>query len=120
MPYRNEWEPRGVLKRFTGHITADEILQSVVEIEADPRFDELRYVINDMLDVTGVDAHMSHADEIAAIDGAAARSNANIRVAIVATRADVLALSRRYAESDLNRYPTRIFSTMAEARAWTG
>ena len=120
MSYEIIWESGGVIKRFFGHVDDVELMQAVVETEGSPRFDELRYVINDFLEVTGVSAGTGHVDEIAAIDQAASISNRNIRIAVVATHPEILALADHYARSPMNVYPTRIFSTMAEGRAWLG
>jgi hypothetical protein len=59
-------------------------------------------------------------DEIAAIDQAAALVNPKIRVAVVATAPEIIAAASQYADSPMNIYLTRIFSTPADARAWLG
>ena len=51
MPYEILWEARGVVKRHHGFLAADELLAASREIQSDPRFDDLRYIINDFLDV---------------------------------------------------------------------
>ena len=61
-----------------------------------------------------------YVDEIAAIDWGASLSNRKIRIAMVATHPEVVALAGHYARSTMNVYPTRIFPTMAEGRAWLG
>lgn len=113
------WEaPDGVLKRYFGHVTDSEVLEGNQQVEADPRFDELRYVVNDFTDCTSLETSSPDVEAIAAIDGAAAVSNSRIRIAIVATHVDVLAVSRAYASSSRNPYDTRIFESVDEARAW--
>jgi hypothetical protein len=49
LAYAIAWEAAGVRKRFSGHVTDEEPMRSVVEVESDPRFDDLRYVVNDFL-----------------------------------------------------------------------
>lgn len=118
MPYELIWEPKGVIKRFYGNVSAGELLKAGIDTEADHRFDTYRYVINDFLDCTGIVVSPSVVDEIAAIDLAASASNARIKIAVVATAPEIIAVASQYADSDMNVYPTRIFSTLAEARAW--
>lgn len=119
MPYRIDWEPFGVVKTFFDTVTHDEIFSCLTTVEADPRFDELRFVINDFTAVGHYAAHSSEdAHEVAAIDRAASLTNPRIIIAIVATHPDMVALCEGYAQSPLNPYPTRIFDTMAAARAW--
>lgn len=118
MAFEIVWEDRGASKRFFGHVTDEELMQSVVEVEGDPRFDELRYVINDFLGVDSFAVSAANVHTISAIDGAAALTNPNIRIAIVATDAQILALAKLYAASPWNVYPTGIFPDSATARAW--
>ena len=120
MSYEIIWEPAGVIKRFFGEINGAELMQAGIDTEGSSRFDELRYVINDFLEVTAFSVGTDHVDEIAAIDQAASITNRNIRIAVVATHPEIVALADHYARSPMNVYPTRIFLTMAEGRAWLG
>ena len=118
MSYRLDWEAKGVVKHFYGLVTPADLVDSVTEIESDSRFDHLRYVINDFLDITGCSAGKPEVEEISVLDYGAAVTNSNIRIAIVATHPEVLALAKHYADSEINAYPTRIFSNREDARAW--
>lgn len=118
MGYELIWEPRGVLKRFFGQVTDSDISGSVARVNGDRRFDMLRYVINDFLDGTGHQVPLDAVEEIAAIDDAASISNPHIRVALVAATPDFIELANQYAGSTLKIYPTRIFSSLDEARIW--
>lgn len=118
MGYELIWEPRGVLKRFFGQVTDSDISGSVARIHGDRRFDTLRYVINDYLDGTGHRIPLNAVEEIAAIDDAAAISNPHIRVALVAATPEFVELATQYAGATMKIYPTRIFSSLDEARIW--
>ncbi|HEX8986882.1 MAG TPA: hypothetical protein VF816_02895 [Rhodocyclaceae bacterium] len=119
MPFEVHWEPpRGAYKKFTGHLDDEQLVRSVTALHGDPRFDDLRYVINDFLEVLSYSITDDTIMYIAALDGAAARSNPGIRVALVISEAHEKALAARYAASPLNGYPTRIFNDVQEARAW--
>lgn len=118
MPYKIIWEAQGVIKHFSGQVDSEELLRAGTDTEADPRFDNYRYVINDFLECTGFSIASPVVDEIAAIDWAASRANSRIRIAVVATAPEIIEVTRQYAASPLNVYTTRIFPTMAEARAW--
>lgn len=96
------------------------MLQSVIDTESDPRFDDLRFVINDFLDVQNISISSDDVEYISAVDRAAAVTNSNIRIAVVANRPEIIALADQYANSPMNAYPTRVFATLAEARAWLG
>ncbi|MBI5785336.1 MAG: hypothetical protein HZA64_07770 [Rhodocyclales bacterium] len=120
MTYEVAWEGRGAVKRFFGHVTEDDMLQSVLETESDRRFDDLRYVINDFTDITGSSVTLPTIEDIAIADIGASHSNPSIRIAVVTTDPDIEALVNHYANSPLNAYETRIFSSMEAARVWLG
>lgn len=118
MSYEVHWESQGAIKRFWGVVSSADMLRSVVETEADARFDTLRFVINDFREVTQITFDSHDVGDIAAIDLGASRTNPAIKIAVVATRADVIELAEQYANSALNVYPTQIFATLDEARTW--
>jgi hypothetical protein len=117
MAFVIHWEQHGVYRKYHDHVGGDELLASIQRIEADGRFDQIRYVINDFLGVAGHDVSAEKLRLIAAIDKAAALSNPNIRVAIVAASGPILALAQRYTAA-VPPYPTEIFPSLAAARAW--
>ncbi|HEX8964570.1 MAG TPA: hypothetical protein VF801_16340 [Rhodocyclaceae bacterium] len=118
MAYEVTWETSGAYKKFAGHVSDEELRRSVSRIHGDRRFDDLRYVINDFLAVESYDVSEENVMYIAAIDGAAARSNPNIRIALVLSQAHGTELALRYASAPWTVYPTRIFHSTEEARAW--
>lgn len=120
MAYQVFWEESGAYKRFAGHVSDDELARSVSGIHGDRRFDDLRYVINDFLGVESFDVTAENVTYIAAIDGAAARSNPHIRIALVVAHPEATDLAMRYIASPWTVYPTRIFPSLDEARAWLG
>ena len=93
-------------------------MESVADIEGDPRFDDLRYVINDFLEVVSFSVTEENVLAISAIDAAAAITNPNIKIAVVAIDQQVRALAELYAASPWNAYPTKVFADIAAARAW--
>jgi hypothetical protein len=119
MSYEVLWEARGAVKRFWDVVSSEDMIRSVVETEADARFDNLRYVINDFLDVSRIAFSAEDINDISTMDLGASRTNATIKIAVVATLAELVAFAEQYANSDLNVYPTQVFATMDEARAWT-
>jgi len=120
MTYKIEWKHRGVIKRFFGHVTDHNMLQSVLDIESDRRFDDLRYAISDFSGITGSSVGMSTIEDIAIADKGASRSNPSIRIAVVTTSPEIRLLAECYAGSPLNAYETRIFARIDEARRWLG
>jgi len=117
MPYVKLWEPRGVVKRFSGFVTGDEFAASVRAIASDPRFDGLRYIISHFLDIDGhgVDARALREAAISRLGSV--HTNPNIRVMVV-TADPAVAAFKTGIEVHAPVYDTRIFTTEAEARDW--
>jgi hypothetical protein len=118
MPCEVTWELRGAYKKFVGHITDHDLVHSVTSVHENPRFDELRYVINDFLDIEGFDVAEDTVKYIAAIDKAAAHTNPHIKIAIVLTDVQAAMLAQHYTNSPWTVYPTRIFPSVEQARTW--
>jgi hypothetical protein len=112
------WEEDGAYRKFAGHVSDDELVGSVAGMHGDRRFDDLRYVINDFLGVESFDVTEENVLYIAAIDGAAARSNPHIRIALVTVEPEMTALAMRYIGSPWTVYPTQIFHSLDAARTW--
>lgn len=121
MSYQIIWSDRGVIKRFYGRVTGQDTLHAVQEVESNVRFDTLRWVINDFLHINSVDLNTFNpqlVDVVSAIDMAAAKTNPYIDIAIVTNDDDIRDMAEQYANSVLNKYPTRIFTTIIEAKIW--
>lgn len=116
MPYTISWEPKGCVKTITGVVTAKEFMASIAELQNDLRFDKARYSINNFVDaqafeITTADIHLYAAHSLGA-----AYSNRHMRIAIVATDPDIIALVQVYVK--LSPYKTEFFETMEAARVW--
>ena len=96
MSYELTWEPKGVVKRFFGHVTCVEVLAAGTQSQSNPQFDQYHYAINDFLDCTEFVLDPAVLEEIAAYTGAAELSNPNIKIAIVATLPEIVAAAKQY------------------------
>ena len=119
MPYSNVWESRGVCTRFSGTVSAGEYVRSAEDICADPRFDDLRFVIKDLLAIDAHSIDLEAIDPIAAIRYGARYSNPNIYL-ILLTADPRLAPLAEPDSSPLLRglYETCAFADEAAARRW--
>ena len=119
MDYQNVWEAEGVYRKYYGTLTGKIIREAVEKVEGDPRFDRIRYVLNDYLDNTDMNVTESELKAIAAIDSIASITNKNIKIAQVTTHQDIIDLVTRYDNRlEENTYQTRVFSNLADARQW--
>ncbi len=112
------WEPKGIFRRYFGHVTGPEMTEPVIAMQADPRFDGVRYVILDLLDVETFSVTQADLELIGALDTAAVHSNPRLRLAIVATNPEIVGMVAQYEDVADGAFPTAVFSTVAEARDW--
>lgn len=119
MSYKHVWEDKGLYRKYSGRVSGKEITQAVEEVHGHALFDSIRYVINNCLDVTQTDITSSEVTVLAALDKAAARSNPNIKIAIVATDSTIQKLAELYGDLIKHSpYTSKIFTNLDEARAW--
>jgi hypothetical protein len=118
MPIDTTWEPRGVLRRFTGAISVTERRTSFRQICADPRFDDLRYMITDYSGVTAFEWSDESPSEIACLYVGPALTNPNFAIVAVTDRPDFLAAIAGVKASGLVEAPYVALPTMAAARQW--
>ena len=119
MPYTTAWEPNGVCSHFTGFVTAEEYVRSAGDICADPRFDELRFVIKDLLAIDGHSIDRDAVDPIAAIRYGARYSNPNIYLILLTADPRLAPLAEPDSKSLLHGlYETCAFADEAAARRW--
>jgi hypothetical protein len=114
MPFEITWEPRGVYKKVWGEVTAQEFMQSIAAQQNDPRFDSLKYAINDFLGVEKIHITESDVHMFAATAIGASYSNPKLKIVIAATHPGVLALVREYAK--VVPYPLEFVTSLEEAR----
>ena len=118
MPVEITWEPRGVYRRYFGHVTIEERRRSFDQICADPRFDELRYAITDYLGVDDYEITSQATKEIAALHIGPSLTNTNIVIAAVVVDPRIVAAIEHFISLRFTGQPYRIFPTVAAARAW--
>ena len=116
MPYELTWEERGVYKRLWGFISFPEYARSQELVLSDPRADDIRYVINDLLEVEGYTVTTKEAEYLAAFNRGSSLSNPRIRIAYVTKDAKVIFLLK--AASVFSSYTVKDFPTLQDARAW--
>ena len=119
MAYELVWEPDGVIKQFSGGVSAREFIQAVENVQGDYRFDDARYVINDLLAVTKHELSAEVLTEVAVLQYGAYASNPNCRVVFVTTdEALVVRVKNTPAVAGLISYETEVFPTVTAARDW--
>lgn len=119
MSHQNKWEENGLYRIFTDKISGEEILTSNLTIQGDSRFDDIRYVINDLTKITEFEATEIDILKISAVDKVSARSNSYIKIAIVATSDSLLKWIQKYCiQMQDSPFECKIFETVDDAYEW--
>ena len=119
MPFENVWEDNGVYRKYHGRVNAEEILQAMNDVHGHKMFDSIRYVINDFLNVTECDIAASDVLSLAALDRAAALTNPNIKIAMVATETIIQMFANLYGDLIAKSpYTSEVFTDLEEAKIW--
>jgi hypothetical protein len=119
MGYNIVWEPDGIHKHYSGFVTGREFLESYRKIHSDPRFDEVRYVINDLTKITGHELTADALTDLAVANFGAHLSNPNCRVVFVTSDGNLAkTITKNLMSPDLKSYQVEVKSTVSEARDW--
>lgn len=119
MSYELIWEPQGVVKRFWGHVSDSDILNAVNSVCGDSRFDDLRFVINDLTGVESQSVSGAAIEHYAAERIGALQCNPRIASPFVASSPSALAIVKAVTSPALGtEHPWRIFSKVGDAREW--
>ena len=119
MAWSNVWEPQGVCTRFSGFVSADDYVRSAEDICADPRFDGLRFVVKDLLAITGHSIDAEANDPIGAIRYGARFTNPNIYLVLLTTDPRLVPFAHPQESSFLHGLcESRAFASEDAARRW--
>ena len=119
MSHLNKWESNGLYRGFSNKITGEEVLKINLDIQGDPRFDDIRYVINDFTGIVDFDISDSDIEKIVAMDNAASKSNPKIKIALISIFEPLLVWINNYCDAmQGSRYECKIFDNTQDAYKW--
>lgn len=121
MPYRTNWEAKGIVWEFFGDVTAQEIEEANAEFYGDERSDLAKYQIIDAMGVTSVEWSERDITATVAQDIGAAHKIEDLNVAYVARDKEIIAKLEKYidlARSLNSSWQFKGFPDISSARAW--
>lgn len=118
MGYTVNWLPRRVSVIYSGHCTETEVLNAVVQLQSDYRFDSTNQALHDFSQCESLSPSPEHLQELAGRNVGAAVSNPKLRIAVISSRPDVLGMLERFNSLGLSPYPLRTFANAESANAW--
>ena len=121
MPYTVTWEPpHGVLLTLTGNVSSEDFIAAVGVVHRDRRYDDLRYIIDDLSDVVTFDVDELAVENVFAGSVGAGLSNPNRMIYIVVTHQQVKDSLAKVRADYGEMLPITLFATLEDARtAWT-
>ncbi len=121
MSYEISWEPSGVVFRFSGVVSDEDLIASNEEVHTSPLFPTMRYEIVDFSLIEEFGASSATVRAIAESDQRAAETNPDVKEAIITSAPLIRGMSNMYAlthESKGGTWTVEIFEREKEARAW--
>ncbi len=119
MPFELHWKPQGVVKQHHGHLTGSELVAGAAAVCSDPRYDRLRYIINDFSAVCSHDISEADVEHYASLRIGAVLSNRHILSPFVATDEPGTGIARLLQQPAYrNGHPVEIFPDLESAYAW--
>ena len=119
MPYEVIWFQRGVEWRYTGHVTGREIVDSIMSIFGDARFDSLAYQIADLTHIESAQVQEREMKQSAYLDRAASQSNPHISVAIIASTPISRKIGQQYIDNaKVSPWDIQMFENRSDAERW--
>ena len=118
MSYTMEWAGAGLIKKFSGYVSATELSTSAAATTSDPEFDAAKYVIIDFSEVTRIDL-ADALENVAVMRIGASLSKPCLKVAYVSQNDDI----RRFADELLSDglscgWETEVFVSLEDAVRW--
>ena len=125
MAHQTNWEQEGLCRIYTGKISGDEVFNSNLAIQGDPRFVDIKYVINDFTEINEfivgkIDIlNIAAMDNFSAIDNIVCKGNTTLKIAIIAIFEPLLEWINLYIESmQGSLYQCKLFENIDDAHEW--
>lgn len=118
MPYEVTWERGGVACQYADEVTGRELVESVLEMTSDARFDDARHAIADFSSARIGRASPNELTEVSALQLGAAISNPRVIFVMVAADNAVRVAIDGLKASEIMPERYRHFASASTAREW--
>jgi hypothetical protein len=118
MAYTIEWRKYGAIKRFTGMVSFDDVMQSEREITGHSKYKELWYVVSDFSGTQHPQMTESENIDVSALRLGGFYSNPRIKFAFVTDDLKVKSAIEKSVFEGKTLHTTHVFKTMDDAMAW--
>jgi len=121
MSFKTTWETNGILWEFEGIVPFSDLRKVNVQFYEDPRSDNAYYQIFDGRNIARLLLTDSELTELAILDVGASISLPDLKIAMVITDKNVIALAQKFIDIVLqlnSNWDFKFFADIKEARSW--
>lgn len=118
MAYQIYRQPKGVYKKFSGYVSPEEFLQSMMELHADPNFERFVFSINDLSEAYGSIPVNEKVLRTFAAHRLGATLTSKVFVAVITNEPILISSVKSYQHMTRSTTPTEIFPTLEQALIW--
>ncbi|OUR65840.1 hypothetical protein A9Q79_02300 [Methylophaga sp. 42_25_T18] len=121
MSFKTTWETNGILWEFEGIVPFSDLRKVNVQFYEDPRSDHAYYQIFDGRNIARLLLTDSELTELAVLDVGASISLPDLKIAMVITDKNVIALAQKFIDIVLqlnSNWDFKFFADIKEARSW--
>lgn len=121
MPYTTSWETNGIVWRYSGVVTDNNILDANYEFYGDYRSDTAKYQIVDGMAITSLEVSEDLIEQLAIMDAESSRRIKDVKVALVGTDSEVTASFQAYIDASQEnggKWSFGLFADVESARRW--
>lgn len=119
MSYQNVWSKTQVIKQFHGIVSGDDFVDSVRSVSGDPRFDNLKAVVNDFSDVSEMSIDESSLMDATALTVGVSITNPKLKVAFVIPEGKIgQQVKMVLAPQVVPSYRHQVFTSLVDALDW--
>jgi len=120
MAHLMTWEAGGLYRKFTGEISAPEIIKLKLALNADVRFRDIKYIINDFSEISEHSLMVEHAEALSRMNEVMSNTKHKLKIALVATDERLLYFAESYCAFMKNKvFECALFHNVEDARKWT-
>ena len=121
MPYEIIWEPLGVLFRYSGVVSDEDVIASNQEVYASPLLPAMKYQIVDFSRMEKFDVSSPAVRAVASSDTSVVETSRDVKVAIITSDLLTRGMANMYAiihELKGGSWTVEVFEGEEDARAW--
>lgn len=121
MPYEVRWTSQGAIEKFSGVLTWKDIYDADKILYGDYRFDAIKYLLVDFMQVEQTLLDAEHVSMVANLDFAATIYKRHLRMAIACALPPLLSQSQAYigqSKTMGSAWDIRYFNDLPSAEAW--